>query len=78
MTTNSPAFEKFKARRAYVNQICEQLGCTQDSCQKWVFPNEAALDTFECLMDSYDVRANQGSLRPNIPACTNIIDMNQH
>lgn len=58
----TPAVVKFHARRAYVNQVCEQIGCAQDSCQNWVFPNDAALDVFAGLMKSYDVRANQGSL----------------
>jgi hypothetical protein len=46
---------KDQERRKYINQICEQLGCTQDSCGNWKFPNAAAEDTFESLMDSYDV-----------------------
>lgn len=50
---------KDQQRRAYINQICEQLGCTQDSCGNWKFPNSAAEDTFESLMDSYDIRDSE-------------------
>jgi hypothetical protein len=47
--------EKFLARRQYVNEIAEMLGCTQDSIGNWKFPNEATLDEFEALMDAYDM-----------------------
>lgn len=55
------AFKAFTERRAFVNQLCTNLGCTQDSCQNWVFQNEAAEDTFEAEMDSYDARAKEAA-----------------